>query len=443
MNPHLGFEKVETAISLSAIKMCGLFLIRQGVTLAFMVFATAAFSGDFKPGPLGAVEIERGQPIEIHLLLSATVVPSVSSAIRTAIEMAIKDFGSIHGRQVFIEAHDELCSREGGRAVAEAVVANAQVVGVIGTLCSGAAVGASPVISEVGLSMISPSNTSPALTSDLFGNAGPDYHQGYYRVADNSLIDASIVAQFSHDELGLRTMVTIHDGDAYSKGISNAFAVAFREYGGTVPVIAQVAKGQTDMASVLGRFDEAGPDGVFISLFPAEATSFIKKLAQRNTMEGVTIISGTASFVTEFLALPESEGTYFTGPDFGDSRNTNQATGRSYADVLAAFIATYGGPSTSPYWAHGYDATTLLLSAIKQIAVVDGGDTLYIDHAALRNALDGTVDFQGIIGTMTCDDFGDCGTGRSVVHLHADSSVTDPSLLPIVYKGARDSHLPQ
>ena len=126
-----------------------------------MVFATAALSDGFKPGPLGAVEIERGQPVEIHLLLSDTVVPSVSSVIRTAIEMAIKDFGSIHGRQVFIEAHDELCSGEGGRAVAEAVVANAQVVGVIGTLCSGAAVGASPVISEAGLSMISSANTSP------------------------------------------------------------------------------------------------------------------------------------------------------------------------------------------------------------------------------------------------------------------------------------------
>ena len=65
-----------------------------------------------------------------------------------------------------------------------------------------------------------------------------------------------------------------------------------------------------------------------------------------------------------------------------------------------------------PYWAHGYDATTLLLSAIKQIAVVDG-DTLYIDHAALRDALDGTAGFQGIIGTMTCDDFGDCGTAAA------------------------------
>ena len=442
MNPYLRSKRVDTAFTLSTLKLRSLFLIRQGVALAFLVFATAAFSDGFKSGPLGAVEIKHGQQIEIRVILSDTVVPSVSLAIRTAIEMAIKDFGSIHGRQVFFETLDEMCSGEGGRATAEAVVADAQVVGVIGTLCSGAAVEASPVISEAGLSMISPSNTSPVLTSDLSGNAGPDYYKGYYRVADNDLIEASIVADFSYDVLGLRTMVTIHDGDPYTSAISNAFAVAFREHGGTVPVVAQVARGQTDMAAVLDRFDEADPDGVFTPLFAAEATSLIQQLPRRDTMEGVTIISGAATLVTEFLALPESEGVYFTGPDLGDSRNTNQATGRSFADVLTAFEVVYGGPSTSPYWAHGYDATTLLLSAIKQIAVVDG-DTLYIDHAALRDALDGTVNFQGIIGKMTCDDFGDCGTGRSLVHLHADSSVTDPSLLPIVYKGARDSHLPQ
>ena len=290
--------------------------------------------------------------------------------------------------------------------------------------------------------MISPANTSPVLTSDLAGNAGPDYHKGYYRVTDNDLIEASVVAHFSYDELGLRTMVTIHDGDPYTSAIANALAVEFREHGGAVPVVAQVAKGQTDMATVLAQFEEADPDGVFIPLFPSEATTLLRQAAQLGALEGVTMIGGAAILTTEVLALPESEGLYFTAPDLGDSGNTNQATGRSAADVLAAFEIAFGGPPTSPYWGHGYDATTLLLSAIEQVSVVDG-DTLNIDRVALRDALDSTADFQGIVGTLTCDDFGDCGKGRSVIHRHEDSSVTDPSLLPIVYKGARDSHLPQ
>ena len=63
-------------------------------------------------------------------------------------------------------------------------------------------------------------------------------------------------------------MVTIHDGDAYTSAFANDFAAAFRELGGTVPVIAEVTKGQTNMAAVLDAFDEAHPDGMVIPLFP-------------------------------------------------------------------------------------------------------------------------------------------------------------------------------
>ena len=68
-------------------------------------------------------------------------------------------------------------------------------------------------------------------------------------------------------------MVTIHDGRIAKAFrtllllLSESMAALFR--------VAQVAKGQTDMTAVLDRFDEADPDGVFISLFPAEADSKI------------------------------------------------------------------------------------------------------------------------------------------------------------------------
>ena len=261
-------------------------------------------------------------------------------------------------------------------------------------------------------------------------------------MTDNDLIEASIVAHFSYDELGLRRMVTVHDGDAYTRAIANALAVAFREHGGAVPVVAQVGKGQTDMAAVLARFAAAVPDGVFIPLFPAEAASLIRQAARLDALDGATRIGAAATLTTKILALPESRGLYFTAPGLGDNRNTNRATGKSAAEVLAAFTAAFGGPPMSPNWAHGYDATTLLLSAIQQVATVDG-DRLRIDRAALREVLDGTEGFRGILGTLSCDDFGDCGTGRSAIHHHTNPGVTDPALLPIVYKGSRGSHLPQ
>ena len=407
---------------------------------ALTMFAVLACGGVARAGALGTVEIEPGQPIEIRAVLSDSVVPSVSRVLRTAIGIAIEDFGPIRGHRVTVETLDEKCSPEGGRVAGKAVVAEAQVVGVIGTLCSAAAVETSPVLSAAGLSMISPSNTSPVLTSDLAGNAGPDHHEGYFRVIGNDLIKGGVVARFSYDELGLRTMVTVHDGDPFTSALANAFADAFRERGGTVPVIAQVSKGQTDMAAVLARFGEAGPDGVFIPLFAAEATALIRQADKLESLEGVARIGGAALMTTEILALPESEGFYFAAPHLGDSGNTNQATGRSAAEVRATFEEAFGGPPMSAYWAHGYDATALLLSAIEEVSVVDG-DTLRVDRGTLRDALARTAAFRGLLSTLTCDGFGDCGTGRSAIRFHEDSSVTDPSLLPIVYAGARESLL--
>ena len=59
---------------------------------------------------------------------------------------------------------------------------------------------ASPLLSAAGLVMVSPSNTSPVLTSDLAGNAGPHYHPGYFRTANNDLYSGQAVAEFAYGE---------------------------------------------------------------------------------------------------------------------------------------------------------------------------------------------------------------------------------------------------
>jgi branched-chain amino acid transport system substrate-binding protein len=64
------------------------------------------------------------------------------------------------------------------------------------------------------------------------------------------------------------------------------------------------------------------------------------------------------------------------------------------------------------YYAHSYDAANLLLNAIEAVAVPDQDGTLHIGRQALRDALYGTTGFDGLTGSLTCDEFGDCGLGR-------------------------------
>ena len=385
-------------------------------------------------GPLGVVEISPGGAVQIRTLLAHNVVQSVAVWMRNSVEVAVRDFGSIHGREVVLgEPIDSMCSPEGGRASAERVIAEPQVVGIIGTLCSASAVTASPLLSAAGLVMVSPTNTSPALTSDLAGNASPHYHPGYFRTASNDLYQAQAVAAFARSELGLQRMVSIEDGDPYTTGLAGAFGDAFRALGGDVAVIARIEKGDTDLADVAAEFAAAAPDGIFIPLFEAEGSALARQVRALDGLRDAVLIADAALLVPEFLATEQAEGIYFAGPDVAHGASANAATGKSADEILATFASMYGPSHPSPYWAHAYDATTLLLTAIESVAVEEGGK-LHVDRAALREALATTVGFPGITGTLSCDAFGDCGSGHVNIYLHQDAAMTDPAQLPVAYR---------
>ena len=140
-------------------------------------------------------------------------------------------------------------------------------------MCSGAAVPASKLVSESGGVLISPSNTSPSLTSDLVGNAGDDYNVGYYRTAHNDLFQGAAVADFVFNELGFTTAAAIHDGDPYTNGLASAFRNAYEELGGEVVVFTAVAKEDTDMTGVLTEVAAASPQALFFPLFPPAAVA--------------------------------------------------------------------------------------------------------------------------------------------------------------------------
>ncbi len=387
----------------------------------------------FEPGPLGTVTIPRGESVRIRSLLAMTGAPSLGIAARRGVELAVRDVGTVRGRSVDLgDPLDSRCTPDGGRAGAREIVADGQIVGIVGTSCSAAAVAASPVISQAGLVMVAPSTTSPVLTSDLAGNPSPDHHPGYFRVANNDLYQARAVADFAYDQLGLTRIVTVHDGDPYTTALTDAFGDAFRAVGGEVPVATGIAKGQTDMTSVLGEFAAAGPDGIFFPLFVPEGSPFAAQARAFDGLEGVTLISGAALLVSEFLEEPQSEGIYFAGPEADYRGNVNAVTGKSAETVIAAYDAEYGQHPTTPYWALAYDATTFLLDAIGAVAVEEGG-RLYIDRSALRARI-GATGIEGLVGTISCDAFGDCGTGRQLIYHHTDSSVTDVERLPVVYR---------
>ena len=405
------------------------------IAVAALVLGTTACAGDDEASDPGVVEVAAGEDIQIRSLAVLTGLGDLGTPSQRGVALALEDYGPIKGHNVSMGAGlDSLCTAEGGRAAAETVVGDPRIVGVVGTSCSVAAAAASPILSEAGLVMVAPSTTSPSLTSDLSGTAGSNHHPGYYRVANNDLYQARAVAQFTYENLGLRSMAAMNDGDPYTTGLTGAFTDAFEELGGSVTVGA-VRRGDSDMVPVLAQLAESNPDGLFFPLFQNEGLHVVKQISQVAGLEDATLIGGAALLVTEFLSAPESEGVYFPGPELNFGANTNQTTGISGGQLDAAYQERYGEEPTSAYMNHAYDAATLLLWAIENAAVAEE-DSLLIDRAKLREELTGVTGFSGIIGTISCDEFGDCGTGRVHISHHTDSSVTDPEELTVVYRFA-------
>ncbi len=402
--------------------------------LCLMLVAAACGGGESAPeDALGVVEVGAGEEIQIRSLNAITGdVAFLGVPNQRGVELAIADYGPVAGRTVSLGTGlDDLCSPDGGQASAQTIVADPSVVGVIGTSCSGAAVAASPLISNAGLVMISPSNTSPALTSDLAGTAGEAYHAGYYRTAHNDLFQGRAVALFVHGELGLNRAAAIHDGDPYTQGLAQAFADAFEELGGEVTTFTAVNKGDTDMTAVLTEVAAGGPQAVFFPIFMPEGGFIVQQVGGVSGLDDVTLIAADGLLTDNFMELPESEGVYMSGPDLRFGSNRNSITEKTADDFLAAYEAAYGEAPSAAFWAHAYDATTMLLQAIDRVAV-EGDDTVYIGRQALRDEL-AQSSFDGVIGSISCDDFGDCGSQLITVVHHTNAQDVEAGKANVVF----------
>ena len=388
-------------------------------------------------GSLGTVTVEPGAQVQIRSLNAISGdVAFLGVPNQRGIEAAVADYGDIKGFEVTSgEGLDDLCSAEGGQAAAQQIVADEQVVGVIGTSCSGAAASAAPLISDAGLVMISGSNTSPSLTSDLQGNANENYRPGYYRTAHNDLFQGAAMAEFVFNELGLTTAAAIHDGDPYTQGLAQAFADAFEGLGGTVTGFTGVSKEDTDMAPVLTEVGAASPEALFFPIFQPAGDFIADQAPGVSGLEDTVLLAADGLLVDGFLELEQSEGMFLSGPDTRFGTNTNQSTGLTAEDILAKYEADYGEAPSAPFWGHSYDATTLLLDAITAASSVDG-DNLVISRAGVREYLNGINGYSGIIGTINCDEFGDCGSQKITIIEHLSADDIEASKANVVFEYA-------
>jgi branched-chain amino acid transport system substrate-binding protein len=329
------------------------------------------------------------------------VAPLGTEQIR-GIELAIERRGGLLlGHPIQLHTKDTGCTAEGGANAALKIIADPQMVAILGTTCSGAAATASKAMSDAGLAMISGNNSAPFLTAAA-GKRAPHWQPGYFRTAPNEENAGAAAALYAFKKLGLSRAATINDGDLYTTGLTDGFINTFRQLGGQIVLSTSVHKGDTQMRPVLEAAINAKADLLFFPLFQPEGNRILLQAKKTPGLENITLMSDGALIESSFIKNvgAAARGMYFVGPA--------RPAGPAVDKLAAAYKAKYGMEPATSYYVSAHDAAELLLTTLEKGAARASDGTLRIGRQALRQALYQTSGFEGAGGELTCNAHGDC-----------------------------------
>jgi branched-chain amino acid transport system substrate-binding protein len=369
-----------------------------------------------KNDSFGCQIYQSGQPIKIATLLAITG-PNRNLGIdsQRGVQLAADYLdgnldgkaGQLLGHDVTLEFGDEACSKEGGQSGATKLAADPTILSVIGTSCSSAALGvADTIFSKKGILLISPSNTSPALTSE-------GQHQAFYlRTAHNDKIQGAVVADFAGKQLGAKSAATIHDESPYSDGLAAVFRDVFQKQGGKITDNEAIESSQRDFKPVLNSIAQHKPDFLYYPAFNPACALIAKQARTIPALSNTKLTGSDGCADPEYVRIGGKDvyGTWDSSPDVTAQTTANAFYGQQF---LPAYEKEFGQKPVSVFNAHAWDAAQILFAAIKKVAKNDNG-TLTIPRTALKDAVYQTKDYKGLSGTITCTPTGDCATAVSI-----------------------------
>ena len=292
--------------------------------------------------------------IKMGIILGFTgPIESLTPAMAASAELAFNeasDSGSLlGGKKIKVERADSTCvDSAAATSAAEGLVSNG-VVAIMGADCSGVTGAiASNVAVPNGVVMISPSATSPGLTTIE--------DKGYFfRTAPSDARGGQILADITKDR-GVKSVAITYTNNDYGKGLADVYKAAVEAHGIKVTTSAAHEDGKADYAAEVATLASAGGDAVAV----------IGYLDQG----GKGIIQGSldsGAFDT-FILSDGMIGDSLTD-NFGKALNKSfgsipGSTGKG-AGVFAKVAKAGGIDSSGPYTGESYDAAALITLAMQ------------------------------------------------------------------------------
>lgn len=378
----------------------------MGLPALLLILASCGGKAEVVPActdAIGCVTIAPDEPIKISAFQSKTgPLAELGPEAEHAIELATEEYGEMLGHKIELSSEDSGCSPENGTTGALRVVADPEVLGAVGTTCSGAAETAAKILSDAGMVMISGSNAAPALTF-FAGKRGTFSQPGYFRTSQNGQYSGAAAAHFAYAS-GIRKAATLNDGDPYTVGLTDVFALTFEELGGAIVAATAVNKDDTDMIPVLESVAGMNAELLYFPIFRPAGDYILRQAKAMSGFEEVAFMSADGLindlYISEMGA--DAVGMYFVA--------ASEPQSAAYDALTQRYTAKFGAPFTTYYGSY-YDATLLLLNAIEAASQQGDQGTLVIGRQAMRDYLTNLKEFDGTTGKIACDEYGDCAAG--------------------------------
>jgi branched-chain amino acid transport system substrate-binding protein len=330
--------------------------------------------------------------IKLGVMLPLTGdLANLGASAKAGTEVAIEEInsqGGINGSKIRALIEDSKCQPKDSASIAQKFISIDKVNAILGDICSGDTLAASPIVEAAATPLISPCSSNPDIT-----NAG-DY---IFRVFPSDAFQGVRAAEHAKNELHFNKAAILYVNNAYGNGLKETFKKRFLELGGEIATEEGYGQGSNDLRTQLLKIKEANPEIVY---FPSYTEDAIVGLKQKNEIGAINaIFLGTDAWADPKLFNETRESA--EGTEWLEVKS--YAAPQNFQTKMAAKLGTDEIPACGP---QSYDIVYLLKKAIE-----NSGETA---GAGLKNELYKTK-LQGISGDIEFDQNGDLKKAEYVI----------------------------
>ena len=313
---------------------------------------------------------------------------ALGEGIKLGTQLAVEKFkGNLEkaGFKVELVPFDDQAKPDVGVANAKNIIADKDIMVVIGHLNSGVAIPSSEVYKEDNLPMISPANTNEKVTDRGYPNIN--------RVCGRDDVQGPVGGEFAATSLKAKSVYILHDKTTYGQGVAEAFKADVEKKG--VKVVGfEGTEEKSNFDPMITPIRAKNPDLVYFGGIYDQGAPFFKQAREKGVKAKFLGPDGLDS--SDFVKIGGKSvvGTYYTTA----AAPASSAQAKQFAEEFKKKFSK----NPEPYAAESYVATAIAIKALEDVTKGGKAPSREAVASAIRK-----VKYSGMTGSIEFDDKGD------------------------------------